>query len=207
MFWSLGDFVSGFFQLPVKFPRRWPFASAILLGWAMGQGTLSAQPPILRGPAMPPLMPAGMTPDSIPQVPGPGPGLQGLPAAQTRQVQNPGEFDKPLPRQIDRLPVATEKLDVIHRRSQLIVTRQRVMRFAIADPSVIDIIQYSPTELSIVGLTLGSTNLLYWFEGDIEPLIYEVTVAPDPASKSSAGLITAGLNASWQSCSPTAKCI
>jgi hypothetical protein len=53
--------------------------------------------------------------------------------------------------------------------------------FAIADPSVIDIVQYSPNELSIVGLELGSTNLLYWFEGESQPLIYEVTVLPDPA--------------------------
>jgi pilus assembly protein CpaC len=125
-----------------------------------------------------------MMPIGVPQTPAPLPAsteVPGLPAAQTRMVQNPGEYDKPLPRQIDRLPSATEKLEVIHRRSQLVVTRQRVMRFAIADPSIIDIIQYSPTELSIVGLGLGSTNLLYWFEGDIEPLIYEVNVVPDPA--------------------------
>lgn len=184
MFWLLGDFASGLKVPPVKFPRRWPIMSAIVMGLAIGQGTVSAQPPLLRGPGMQPLTPTGMAPDNIPPVPGPMPSLTGLPgmsAAQTQLVQNPGEYDKPLPRQIDRLPVATEKLDVIHRRSQLMVTRQRVMRFAIADPSVIDIIQYSPTELSIVGLDVGSTNLLYWFEGDIEPLIYEVSVVPDPS--------------------------
>lgn len=180
---SLGEFVSGLFPASARFPGRWPFA-AILCGLAIGQEMVSAQPPILRGPGMEPLATAGMMPIGVPQAPGPLPpstGVPGLPAAQTRMVQNPGEYDKPLPRQIDRLPNATEKLEVIHRRSQLMVTRQRVMRFAISDPSIIDIIQYSPTELSIVGLGLGSTNLLYWFEGDIEPLIYEVTVVPDPA--------------------------
>lgn len=178
---SLGEFVSGLVRPSANFPRRWPFASAILLGFAMGQGMLSAQPPILSGPEIEPLIPGGMTPEHIPQAPAPLPPALGLPAAQTRIMQNPGEYDRPLPRQIDRLPVATEKLEVIHRRSQLMVTRQRVMRFAIADPGVVDIIQYSPTELSIVGLEIGSTNLLYWFEGDIEPLIYEVNVVSDPS--------------------------
>ncbi len=86
-----------------------------------------------------------------------------------------------LPPQIAHLPSATQKLAVIHKQSQFMVVRQRVRRFAIADPSVIDIVQYSPTELSILGLGLGTTNLVLWFEGHPEPLIYEVAVVPDPA--------------------------
>jgi len=160
-------------------------ALAVLVGFAFEGKPLNAQSPTLRAPSSPI---AGLPSPSGPgqSVPTPAPlitdfSATAAPTTRPQWIDAGSDLEKPLPMQIESMPGATEKLDVIHRRSQLVVTRQRVMRFAIADPSVIDIVQYSPNELSIVGLELGSTNLLYWFEGQVEPLIYEVTVVPDPA--------------------------
>ncbi len=189
---SLDDFVGCILGRSAGCPRLWPLAAGIFLAVAASGKNLSAQPPLLRGPGMldaasqagmplapPPTSPGPLPPQQSAHLPGMG--AMGFPSAQTQLIRDRGDLDKPLPRQIDRLPVATEKMEVIHRRSQLVVLKQRVTRFAIADPSVIDIVQYSPTELAIVGLEQGSTNLLYWFEGEQEPLIYEVTVIPDPS--------------------------
>ncbi|MCC7423057.1 MAG: pilus assembly protein N-terminal domain-containing protein [Planctomycetaceae bacterium] len=99
-----------------------------------------------------------------------------------QQLQGSDErSQKPLPREIIAMPDVTEELDVIHRRSQLMVTKANVTRTAIADPSVIDIVQFSPTEFSIIGLTLGTTTLTLWFEGQQEPLIYLIKTIRDPS--------------------------
>lgn len=81
---------------------------------------------------------------------------------------------------IQALPKAELDLEVIERRSQLIVTRAPIVRAAISDPSVMDIMQYSPKEISIIGLIRGTTTLTLWFEGRPEPLIYNVKVIRDP---------------------------
>lgn len=93
----------------------------------------------------------------------------------------PGSSRKPLPTPIAKMPEISEDLEVIQSRSQLIVTRTSIRRIAIADPGVIDVVQYSPNELSIIGLSIGSTNLTFWFEGSSEPLIYLVKVIRDPS--------------------------
>ena len=88
--------------------------------------------------------------------------------------------NKPLPYSIVSMPQAEEELEVIHRRSQLVVTRNRISRWAISDPSIMDILQYSPNEISIIGLGLGTTHLTLWFEGEKDPLIYRAEVIRDP---------------------------
>ena len=88
--------------------------------------------------------------------------------------------NKPLPYPIISMPQVEEELEVIHHRSQLVVTRARIARWAISDPSIIDILQYSPTEISIIGLQLGVTHLTLWFEGEKDPLIYRAEVIRDP---------------------------
>lgn len=79
------------------------------------------------------------------------------------------------------MPTSEEKLEVIHHRSQLIIARQNIRRIAISDPSVIEVAQYTPTEISVLGLGLGTTDMTIWFEGSDDPLIYLVTVIRDPA--------------------------
>lgn len=88
---------------------------------------------------------------------------------------------RPLPSQIIATPGVGEKLEVIQRRSQLMITRTPVVRTAIADSSVIDVVQYSPTEIAVIGLELGTTTLTLWFEDSRDPLIYLVRVIPDPS--------------------------
>jgi pilus assembly protein CpaC len=95
-------------------------------------------------------------------------------------TQSQSAAQKPLPPEIVAMPQPEEELEVVHRRSQFIVTRSRLVKWAVADPTVIDVVQYSPTEISVIGLELGVTNLLLWFEGDPDPLIYKLTVIRDP---------------------------
>ncbi len=93
---------------------------------------------------------------------------------------NKKKTNKPLPYPIVSMPQVEEELEVIHHRSQLVVTRSRIARWAISDPSIIDILQYSPTEISIIGLQLGVTHLTLWFEGEKDPLVYRAEVIRDP---------------------------
>ena len=79
------------------------------------------------------------------------------------------------------MPKVREKMDVIHHRSQLLIARANITRTAIADDSVIDIVQFSPREISIIGVGLGATTLTIWFENDPNPLIYLVKTIEDPS--------------------------
>ena len=72
-------------------------------------------------------------------------------------------------------------MEIIIRRSQLIITNSRIRRYAIADPSIIEFVTYSPTEVSIVGLELGTTTLTLWFENDETPITYLVHTIQDPS--------------------------
>src|SRR5579862_1256092 len=71
-----------------------------------------------------------------------------------------------LPVQIERLPDIDAQMKVIQRRSQLMITRpdSPVVRSAVADPRIVDIVQFSPNELAFIGLQLGTTTVFLWFE-------------------------------------------
>ena len=88
-----------------------------------------------------------------------------------------------IPEPIERLPAIQAELSVIHRRSQLVITRAGVVRMAIADPGIVDVVQYSPTELSVIGTEIGTTTLTMWFENSPDPLIYLVRVIRDPSTE------------------------
>jgi pilus assembly protein CpaC len=110
------------------------------------------------------------------------PGLQyggGIQLTQ-RVTAKDSKPKRSLPYEIEKMPDIQEEMEVIHRRSQLVITRAPISRIAIADPSIIDIVQYSPTEMGILALGLGSTVLHLWFDGSPDPLIYLVEVIPDP---------------------------
>jgi len=110
------------------------------------------------------------------------PGLQyggGIQLTQ-RVTAKDSKPKRSLPYEIEKMPDIQEEMEVIHRRSQLVITRAPISRIAIADPSIIDIVQYSPTEMGILTLGLGSTVLHLWFDGSPDPLIYLVEVIPDP---------------------------
>lgn len=147
-------------------------AIAASVSAAYAQGPVMAPSPSLR-PLTAPATVDAASPAALQRVLP----TQGQVPLKTVQNRDPR---RPLPRQIAKMPQAQEKLEVIDQRSQLIVTNDRVAKTAIADPSIIDIVQYSPTEFSVIGLVQGKTNMLLWFEGEKEPLIYEVSVIPDP---------------------------
>jgi len=97
-----------------------------------------------------------------------------------QQVQNTPQSARAVHHLIEEMPQAQEELEVIQQRSQLIVTRSPVTRVSIADPAIMEIVQYSPTEFSIVGLAQGSTTLTLWFENSNDRLIYTVRTIRDP---------------------------
>ena len=86
----------------------------------------------------------------------------------------------PLPPDIAAIPKVNAELKVIHHRSKLVRARSRILRTAIADPSVIEVVQYSENEIGIIGLELGATTLTIWFEGNPNPLIYLIDTIRDP---------------------------
>eukprot|EP00913_Durusdinium_trenchii_P008873 g8339.t1 len=108
-------------------------------------------------------------------------GFAPQPRQGVRQVQHFQPANRPLPNQILAMPTVQETLEVVHHRSQLLVARGNIVRTAIADNSVIDIVQFSPREISIIGLGMGATNLTIWFENNPQPLIYLVKTVPDPS--------------------------
>ncbi|WP_437194217.1 pilus assembly protein N-terminal domain-containing protein [Planctomicrobium sp. SH527] len=97
-----------------------------------------------------------------------------------QQVQLSLDPRRPLDNRIEAMPKAEEKLEVINHRSQLIVTRNPIRRIAWSDTQLLDVVQFSPTEISLIGQGLGSTDLWLWFEGQEQPLMYVVTVVRDP---------------------------
>ncbi len=103
-----------------------------------------------------------------------------MPQAVIQQVQNTPQSARAIHHLIEDMPQSQEELEIIQQRSQLVVTRSNVTRVAIADPSILEIVQYSPKEFAIVGLGMGSTTLTLWFENHPEPLIYTVKTIRDP---------------------------
>lgn len=110
----------------------------------------------------------------------PPPAFQPLPQVVT-PVQYGAPAERPLDPRIAAMPTSTEELTVVHHRSQLVVLNQPTWRISVTDPSVVEVVQYSPTELAILGVGLGITDVWLWFEGSNDPLMYTVTVVRDPS--------------------------
>ena len=93
-----------------------------------------------------------------------------------------------IPEKVKSMPRINAELEVVHRRSQVIVFKSRVARVHVTDPSVADYVLYSPTEMGVIGTAIGTTTILVWFEDEPEtdPLIYLVTVTRDPGLEESA---------------------
>lgn len=148
--------------------------------------TLTCACPQLASAQQGQLLPPGAAPF---QISPPGPVIsaphfqhfQGQPSGVIQQVQNTPQAARAVHRLIEKLPDAQDDLEIIERRSQLVVTRANVTRMAIGDQSVIDVVQYSPKEFSIIGMARGATTLTLWFEGEPDPLIYTIQTIRDPS--------------------------
>ena len=104
---------------------------------------------------------------------------------------DPEDFQAPLDNRIAAMPQNQQKLQVIHRRSQLVKTHKRISRFAWSDPNLIDVVQYTDHDFGILATNLGSTDLWLWFEEEEgkdgkppkeseTPLMYNITIIRDP---------------------------
>ena len=101
---------------------------------------------------------------------------------QTLQLEDSsvsGQVDAKLSPNVDKLLKPQYHLEIERRHSQLVITSKRVRRIAVTDSSVANYVQYSESEISIVGLELGKTDLTLWFEDETTPSIYEVSVIRD----------------------------
>lgn len=101
------------------------------------------------------------------------------------------DYQAPLDGRIAAMPQNQQKLQVVHRRSQLVKTHKRISRFAWSDPNILDVVQYTDHDFGILATNLGSTDLWLWFEEEegkdgkppvesTTPLMYNVTVIRDP---------------------------
>jgi Flp pilus assembly secretin CpaC len=82
---------------------------------------------------------------------------------------------------IASMPEPETELKVIHRRSQLIRFNKNTTRLAVADPTIAEIINFSESEIAILGLAVGTTNLAIWFEGLPDPVVYLIETLKDPS--------------------------
>jgi Flp pilus assembly secretin CpaC len=74
-----------------------------------------------------------------------------------------------------------EELNVPVRRSKLLRTGVNIHQFIVADPSVCEVIRFTPREMAIVGKCKGATHVTFSFEDTgTPPVTYLVRVAPDP---------------------------
>jgi len=80
---------------------------------------------------------------------------------------------------VDRLLKPHYNLELERRHSQLLMTNRNIRRIAVTDSTIANYVQYSPTEVSVVGMELGETDLTFWFEDEEMPSIYQVTVIND----------------------------
>lgn len=92
-------------------------------------------------------------------------------AGNIQQVQVTTDPRRPLDRRIEAMPRSNQKMEVIQNRSQLVITKRKIRRMAWSDPAILDIVQFTETEISILGLQLGTTDLWLWFEDQADPLM------------------------------------
>lgn len=91
-------------------------------------------------------------------------------AQPPKKKRNPPWHIEPTPetlRKVDQLIEsvrdAETTMQVDPRKSRLIRTKRPVLRISITDPSVVEVIQYSPTEFEIVGGRPGLTTMTIWY--------------------------------------------
>ncbi len=107
--------------------------------------------------------------------------IPATPAAMSVQPDSTvsGRVDAVHSPNVQKLLSPQYKLDLERRHSQLVITNRNIRRIAVTDSTVANYVQYSPTEVAVVGLEIGKTDLAVWFEGEATPSIYDVTVVRD----------------------------
>ena len=78
--------------------------------------------------------------------------------------------------EIANLRTAVRRIRLVQGRSQLIVHKVNVRRTQVAANGIMALIQFTPRELSIVGIAPGTTSLTIWLDGSNTPQKYIVEV-------------------------------
>jgi pilus assembly protein CpaC len=66
------------------------------------------------------------------------------------------------------------------RRSMLLRTKVDVYRTATVDEAVVELVQFTPREISLIGRSQGQTHITFWFNDPAQPPVtYLVEVSPD----------------------------
>lgn len=109
--------------------------------------------------------------------------------AGTRNVWGPAE--KPSPETLAKVKALIHSisepeitLDIDPRRSKIIRTKRPVSRVSVTDPSILEVVQFSPTEFELIGGMTGQTSLTFWFDdanNGGQLLRYLVRVSPNEA--------------------------
>jgi pilus assembly protein CpaC len=67
------------------------------------------------------------------------------------------------------------------RKSLLMRTKVDVYRTATVDEGIVELVQFTPREISLIGRSQGQTHITFWFDDPAQaPVTYVVEVAPDP---------------------------
>ena len=106
-----------------------------------------------------------------------------LPGAETPAAKPPADpAITPLPQNnLLEVLASSGELTVTRRRNKILRSRDNIYRVAVVDPSICDVVQFTPREVSIIGRGQGATNITFWFaDGKHKPLTYLVRVVPDP---------------------------
>jgi pilus assembly protein CpaC len=65
-------------------------------------------------------------------------------------------------------------------RSKLLRTAKDIYRTAVVDDAVLEIVQFTPREISLIGRSQGATHVTFWFDDPAtQPVTYLVKVEPD----------------------------
>lgn len=90
------------------------------------------------------------------------------------------------------------QFEIEPRASKIIRTKKPVARMSITHPSVLEIVQFSPTEFEAIGLAAGETSFTLWFAGpngasETDMLRYQVRVAVNDAMEDQRRMVYAAL--------------
>lgn len=132
------------------------------------------------------------TQQQAPQAEGQSPSSRRPPRVKLIDFHQPDALTNSFPDDVGTVSTAgpfevidhTGELQVVVRRSKLLRSETDIYRTAVVDPSVCDIVQFTPREISIIGKSQGATHITFWFDqADNRPLTYLVRVMPDPNAR------------------------
>ncbi len=90
------------------------------------------------------------------------------------------KFSQTLEISIPKIDAEEGEIKVIRGRSRVMHSRGEIYRSHVADPEIVDIVQFSSKEISIVGLERGATTVTLWMNGNEWPITVLVRVIRDP---------------------------